>query len=101
MSALGNLRLFAFLEGSSLLALLFVAMPLKYLCAQPIAVRIVGSMHGLLFLLFASALYRAANERHWPLRRSLGALGAALVPGGTFVLDRSLAREQAEGRASP
>lgn len=94
MSALSNLRVYAFLEGASLIALVFVAMPLKYLYGMAIATRIVGGVHGILFLLFASALYRAANERHWPLRRTLGALGAAFVPGGTFVLDRALQREQ-------
>ncbi|HEY0468293.1 MAG TPA: DUF3817 domain-containing protein [Polyangiaceae bacterium] len=93
MSAINTLRLYALLEGSSLLLLLFVAMPLKYLAGLPLAVRIVGGVHGLLFLLFVSALVRAASERGWPLRKSLLALAAAFVPGATFVLDRALRRE--------
>ena len=93
MSALRVLRLYAFLEGSSLLLLLLVAMPLKYLFGLPLAVRVVGGVHGLLFLLFVSALYRAASERDWSRRESLTAFAAALIPGGTFVLDRRLKRE--------
>lgn len=93
MSALRVLRLYAFLEGSSLLLLLFVAMPLKHLFGLPLAVRVVGGVHGLLFLLFVSALYRVASEHDWSRRKILTALAAALVPGGTFVLDRRLKRE--------
>jgi integral membrane protein len=93
MSALRQLRIVALLEGISFLLLLFVAMPLKHLAGLAIAVRIAGSVHGLLFLLFLSALFRAATEHNWPARRSLQAFGASLVPGGTFILDRMLKRE--------
>jgi integral membrane protein len=93
MRVLRQLRLVAFLEGSSFLVLLFIAMPLKYLMGLPLAVRIVGSVHGLLFLMFMAALYRAAHERSWPLSRSLLAFVSSIVPFGTFVFDRSLRRE--------
>ena len=73
--------------------LLFIAMPLKYLADQPLAVRMVGSLHGLLFLIFLAALYRAGSVRRWPLRRSVHAFIASVVPFGTFVFDRSLQRE--------
>ena len=99
MSALRQLRIVALLEGLSFLGLLLVAMPLKHFFGLPIAVRIAGSVHGLLFLLFISALFRVAVERDWPLRRSLAAFGASLVPGGTFVLDRALKREMEAARA--
>ena len=56
MTALRQLRLVAFLEGSSFLVLLFIAMPLKYLAGLPLAVRVAGSVHGLLFLVFLAAL---------------------------------------------
>ena len=90
---LQNLRIVAFLEGMSFLVLLFVAMPLKYMLGLPIAVRVVGSIHGLLFVMFVAALVRVAFARRWPLRRSALAFGASCVPFGTFVLDRVLARE--------
>jgi integral membrane protein len=93
MTVIRQLRLVALLEGSSFLALLFVAMPLKYLAGLPLAVRIVGSVHGLLFLMFLAALFRAARQRDWPFRRSLLAFVSSIVPFGTFVFDRSLRRE--------
>lgn len=96
MTALRHLRLVAFLEGTSFLVLLFVAMPLKYLAGLPLAVRIVGTVHGVLFLVFLAALYRAGKERRWPYGRLLIAFVASIVPFGTFMFDRSLRREIAE-----
>jgi integral membrane protein len=93
MKSLRQLRLVALLEGSSFLILLFIAMPLKYLGGLPQAVRVVGSIHGALFLLFLAALYRAARARAWPRRRSITAFVASILPFGTFVFDASLRRE--------
>ena len=93
MTALRRLRLVALLEGASFLILLFVAMPLKYVAGMPLAVRIVGSIHGALFIAFVVALYRAAAERDWPRRRSATAFIASILPFGTFVFDASLRRE--------
>ena len=93
MRTLRQLRVVAFLEGSSFLILLFIAMPLKYLAGLPLAVRVAGSLHGALFLLFLAALYRAGSDRDWPLRRWLVAFVSSILPFGTFVFDRSLRRE--------
>ena len=93
MNELRQLRIVALLEGVSFVVLLFVAMPLKYMAGLPLAVRIVGSVHGLLFLVFVVALFRAASERRWPAQRSLLAFVASIVPFATFVFDRSLRRE--------
>jgi integral membrane protein len=93
LTALRQLRLVALVEGASFLALLFVAMPLKYLVGLPLAVRIVGSIHGVLFIAFVLALIRVSVARAWPFSRSLLAFVASIVPFGTFVFDRSLRRE--------
>jgi integral membrane protein len=93
VAVLGQLRLVAVLEGASFLVLLFVAMPLKYLAGLPLAVRIAGSIHGVLFIWFVVALYRAARALSWPRRRSMTAFVASILPFGTFVFDASLRRE--------
>ena len=98
LTPLRQLRLVALLEGTSFLILLFIAMPLKYLAGLPLAVRIVGSLHGVLFLVFLGALYRAGRERRWPYRRWLVAFVSSVVPFGTFIFDRSLRREIASLR---
>ena len=100
MGALSMLRWVALLEGVSFLFLLFVALPLKYLGGLPQAVRVTGSIHGLLFVLFVVALFRVVLERSWPAKRWALAFLSSLVPFGTFVLDRAIRRELAEEPAS-
>jgi integral membrane protein len=76
----------------------FVAMPLKHLFGLPLLTRVLGGLHGLLFLLFVAALARAASEREWSRSKSLLALASALIPGGGFWLDRRLKAELLGGR---
>jgi integral membrane protein len=87
---IGRLRLTGLLEGISYLVLLFIAMPLKYIWGQPEAVRIVGSAHGLLFILFIYLIVQAAAEKDWDRRQVVMALLSSVVPFGTFYADRKL-----------
>ncbi|HET7817818.1 MAG TPA: DUF3817 domain-containing protein, partial [Bacteroidia bacterium] len=48
-------------EGLSFIILLAIAMPLKYFAGIPAAVRIVGMLHGLLFIAFCITLLHAAK----------------------------------------
>jgi integral membrane protein len=93
MNALARLRLVTWVEGISLLVLLFVAMPLKHVFGMPLAVRVVGSIHGILFLAFVSLLFSAASEKEWPARRTFIAFVEASLPFGFLLLDRSLRDE--------
>jgi integral membrane protein len=85
-----RLRAIAFTEGFSYLVLLLVAMPLKYFAHQPLPVRIVGSVHGAQFISLAILTLRAMRTRGksfgWGLRIGI----AAVIPLGTFALDRDL-----------
>lgn len=92
-SPLGRLRTVALAEGVSYLVLLFAAMPLKYFFDMPLAVRIVGMAHGVLFILFGAALLAAWSDRRWPIVRPTLVFLASLLPFGAFVMDRSLQRE--------
>jgi integral membrane protein len=86
-STLGRLRIVGFLEGISFLVLLFVAMPLKYFYAQPQAVRSVGSIHGLLFVLFIVLLVSCVTEHGWPTRKALTLVLLSMLPFGNFYAD--------------
>ena len=44
-------------EGVSFIILLCIAMPLKYFFDLPMAVKIVGWLHGILFIAFISLAY--------------------------------------------
>jgi len=103
MTAARHVRLVGILEGISYLLLLGVAMPIKYLLGYPLAVRIVGSLHGVLFLWFLVALYRAHRDCRWSLLISVQLFVASLVPFGFFLVEPKLRREidrSEEARAS-
>lgn len=100
MSSVRAVRTYAMVDGASLLVLVLVAMPLKYLAATPVAVRVVGSVHGLVFVLFVIALVRAISEHRWPLRVWMPVLLAAIVPGGIFFLDRTLKEASSDANRS-
>lgn len=84
------LRLVSLVEAVSYLLLLGVAMPLKYIWSEPLAVRVLGMAHGVLFLVLVWLLARAHFEARWPVRRTLLVFAAALVPLWPFFLDRRL-----------
>jgi integral membrane protein len=96
---LARLRVLSLIEGASTLVLFGIAMPLKYLAGMPIAVTIVGSIHGALFLAVVAA-FGIAIERV-PLGRRLGLAGitGAVLPFGPFVIDRWLMRIDAADSA--
>lgn len=93
---IGRLRWIAFVEGCSYLALLGIAMPLKYFAGLPLAVKIVGALHGGLFVLFCVALGHVMLSARWSLFRGGIVFASSLVPFGTFLIDARLRREQAE-----
>ena len=92
--AIARLRKVGTYEGISFLVLLLVAMPLKYVWGEPLAVKVVGWIHGILFVWFCFALLEAKNAAGWSVRRALPYFVAALLPAGPFVADRSLRGEE-------
>ena len=86
------LRHLAVVEGVSTLVLFGIAMPLKYFAGMPLAVRIVGSVHGALFVALVLMLLVAIRKVPISLKLAAAGIAAAVVPGGPFLLDRNLAR---------
>ncbi len=88
-------RAVSLLEGVSYLLLLGVAVPVKYLLHEPVMVRVLGRVHGALFVLFVLALVRAAAAGEWRASRSVTAFVASVVPFGAFWFERKLRAEGA------
>jgi integral membrane protein len=89
---LRRLRLLSIVEETSTLVLFGIAMPLKYLADMPLAVRIIGSLHGFLFVCLAIAFLLAIK---WvPISKRLATAGllGAVVPFGPFVVDHWLSK---------
>jgi integral membrane protein len=94
VNSLLALRVLSWLEGLSLLLLLGVAMPLKHVWGLPQPVRVLGSLHGLSFLLFGVALLSTGFERRWSWRRGLALLLLSFVPFGVLRIERALRLEK-------
>src|SRR5262245_38850076 len=91
-----NFRVIAIAEGISFLVLLLIAMPMKYYMGMPLAVKIVGWVHGLLFIAYVVALIGSIRIMQWNWFKASLAFAASLLPFGTFVLDKELKRRQRE-----
>ena len=93
-SLLQKFRTIGFIEGISYLVLLFVAMPLKYIWAYPLAVKVVGMAHGVLFILYVALLLMAMKAYKWDFKYGTLLFIASLVPFGTFYTDKKLKQLQ-------
>ena len=82
-----TLRYSALLEGLSLLLLLFIAMPLKYMFDQPLMVEVVGMAHGVLFILYCVVLLGVGVKFKWLGMPLVLSFIASFIPFGTFYVD--------------
>lgn len=90
----------AVLEGTTLLALLGIAVPLKHLAGMPAPVSWIGPVHGVAFMVYIALACNVAAAQDWPRKRLLLTLLATLAPFGGYVIARSLGRAPAPaGRA--
>lgn len=85
-------RSIAIAEGWSFLILLGIAMPLKYIWHQPIAVKLVGWAHGVLFVWYWVAAVPLFTRLKWDVERIAGLGLASVLPFGTFVMERKWLR---------
>lgn len=87
----GRLRLIGFLEGVSLLALVFIAVPMKYLLGDPQLVKAIGPVHGVLFLFFVLNTISVGVAQNWSFKNTTWkVLLACIIPFGTFYIDKTI-----------
>ena len=91
-TALGRLRIIAFIEGCSYLLLGFT-MILKYKFSIPQPNYIIGLAHGILFVLYIVLLLQVSFLYRWNIFKSFMAFLASLIPFGTFYADKALFRK--------
>lgn len=83
-----SFRSIALLEGISLLALLFFAMPMKYIGGNEIYVKNIGMAHGVLFMLYIAFAILIKNEQKWSAKTFLIICLASVIPFGTFYVEK-------------
>jgi integral membrane protein len=92
-----NFKILSYIEGASLLLLFFVAMPLKYLAGMPEAVRIVGTIHGVLFVMFVVSSLVIGRQFGWTIRHIVMSWVIASIPFGPWIFERKLFGINASG----
>ncbi|MEO0637067.1 MAG: DUF3817 domain-containing protein [Pseudomonadota bacterium] len=92
----GRLRVMGWIEGTTLITLLCIAVPLKRLADMPEMVSVVGPIHGLCFIAYIVLAASTVFGGGWSAREVVRVLGASIVPFGTFLNERLLKRKQTE-----
>jgi len=85
-------------EGISFLVLLGIAMPLKYFAGLPMAVKIVGYIHGFLFVAFVILALEAKSLYSKSFGWLAAAFLASLLPFGTFIMDARWKKDEQQLR---
>lgn len=89
-----DMRRISAIEGITLILLLFIAVPLKYLAHMPIATMILGSIHGGAFMYYLWVLHKTAKHGKWSLVEVLGLVIAATVPFGVIGIEMFLKKKE-------
>lgn len=101
LAQLRRMRLVSLIEGSTLLLLVLVAVPLKHLAGLPVATSIVGPIHGIAFVLYVWMLIQTVSSGGWQRSETFRMVAAAFIPFGAFLNERVLARRQAALSGTP
>ncbi|WP_454724472.1 MULTISPECIES: DUF3817 domain-containing protein [Cupriavidus] len=82
-----QLRRLAFasvIEGTTLMLLAGVAVPLKHLGGWPVGVQVLGPLHGLALLIYLWIAMQTVAEAGWPRRDVVSVFLAPILPFGGF-----------------
>lgn len=92
-------KLLAHAEGISFLLILFITMPLKYGLEMGAPNRVIGMLHGVLFIGYILAIVFMKFKYKWKAGKTAFALLSSVVPFGTFVFVRKYLSKQSHEEA--
>ncbi|MDG3582083.1 MULTISPECIES: DUF3817 domain-containing protein [Galbibacter] len=87
-----NFRLISILEGISYLLLFGVTMPLKYMADFHGPNKIIGMIHGILFITYVAMALVLQRKQNWSYATLFIILMCSVVPFGTFWMERRYLR---------
>jgi integral membrane protein len=85
-------RVMAYVVGTALVLLVFVAIPLQYWAHSALMAHIVAPVHGYLYLVYLAAGGDLARRAHWRLGRILFVVCGGFVPFLAFFVERWITR---------
>ena len=98
--ALMRYRVMAYIVGVGLILLVFVGLPLQVAAHQKLVVRVVGTIHGYLYLVYLAAAVDLARRAHWKLGRILAVVAAGFVPFLAFVVEHRVVTQMRAERTT-
>ncbi|MGY1713942.1 DUF3817 domain-containing protein [Geodermatophilus nigrescens] len=96
-AALLRYRVMAWIVGVLLVALILVAVPVKYLAEIDEPVAVIGTAHGWLYAIFFVTACDLALRARWTLKGTVLVLLAGTVPVLSFVAERVATRKTRAG----
>ena len=82
--ALKQLECMSRLEATTLVLLVCVAAPLKHILDWPIASRLLGPIHGLVFLAYVWTVLQTVSMGGWSVREGVRLIAVACIPFAGF-----------------
>jgi integral membrane protein len=96
-AALLRYRVMAWIVGVLLIALVLVAVPLKYAAGIGQPVSVIGTLHGWLYFIFFLVACDLALRARWTLKGAVLVLVAGTVPILSFAAERIATRKTRAG----
>ena len=94
--ALLRYRVMAYIVGVGLLVLVFVGVPLRYGAGQPALEKVVGPLHGFLYIVYLITAADLARRAHLRVGQLLAMVGAGFIPFLAFVIEHRVTRRVEE-----
>ena len=76
------------LETISTISLFCIAMPLKYIGGNEILVKIIGPIHGFLFILYCALVWWEQHKGRMSSNLAILGMASAIPPGGPIWFER-------------
>ena len=98
--ALARYRVMAWIVGVWLALLVFVAIPLQ-IAGNDVLVRVIGTSHGYLYIVYLVFALDLARRARFTSLQMLAMVGAGLLPGLAFLIERRVTARVEAGLAAP
>jgi integral membrane protein len=94
-SPLTRYRIMAYIVGTMLIVLVFVAIPLQYGFSKPTLAQIVSPIHGILYMIYLVTVWDLARRGGFTRRQLAAMVGAGFIPTLAFIVERRITRDAA------
>lgn len=92
-AALLRYRVMAYVTGTVLMVLVFIAVPLHYLADSPGLSGVVAPLHGGLFIIYCGITLDLAIRCKWSTRYTILVMLAGTIPVMTFFAERKVTKK--------